>query len=50
YADQTLAELASTLQRTAATAEQGRAALAQRRAPAEPLTEPVNEPDAPDSE
>ena len=31
YAESTLAELASTLQRTAATAEQGRTALAQRR-------------------
>ncbi|PZS15892.1 MAG: hypothetical protein DLM57_11790 [Pseudonocardiales bacterium] len=31
YADRTLAELAATLQRSAATAEQGRSALAQRR-------------------
>jgi cell division septum initiation protein DivIVA len=33
YADRTLAELAMTLQRSAATAEQGRAAIAARRAP-----------------
>jgi cell division septum initiation protein DivIVA len=46
YADQTLAELASTLHRSAATAEQGRAALAQRRAP----SGAAPEPDAPDSE
>jgi hypothetical protein len=31
YADRTLASLAATLQRSAATAEQGRAALASRR-------------------
>jgi cell division septum initiation protein DivIVA len=39
YADRTLAELAETLHRAAATAEQGRAALARRRA-AEPDAEP----------
>jgi F0F1-type ATP synthase membrane subunit b/b' len=38
YADQTLADLAGTLQRAAATADQGRHALAQRRArPANPV-------------
>ncbi|HEV7191670.1 MAG TPA: hypothetical protein VGN35_00565 [Jatrophihabitantaceae bacterium] len=35
YADRTLAELAETLQRSAATAEQGRSALARRRAGAQ---------------
>ncbi len=34
YADRTLAEMAMTMQRAAATAEQGRAAIAARRAPA----------------
>jgi len=38
YADRTLAELSGTLQRAAATAEQGRQTLAQRRAP---VAEPV---------
>jgi F0F1-type ATP synthase membrane subunit b/b' len=45
YAERTLAELVSTLQRSGATAEQGRAALAQRRAAARP-----DEPGPPISE
>ena len=54
YADRTLAELAETLHRSAATAEQGRVALARRRAPAdgdgiEPAdsaADPVNDGDS----
>jgi cell division septum initiation protein DivIVA len=46
YADRTLAELASTLQRAAATAEQGRAALASRH----PRERSEDEPDPPVSD
>jgi cell division septum initiation protein DivIVA len=53
YAESTLAELAATLQRAAATAEQGRVALAQRRARsagenegAEPAGEPAPAPNS----
>jgi cell division septum initiation protein DivIVA len=44
YTDRTLAELAETLQRSAATAEQGRAALARRRANPTAAAEPPQAP------
>jgi hypothetical protein len=44
YADRTLAELGATLQRAAATAEQGRLALAARRGPAGPSGHGSGEP------
>lgn len=48
YADRTLAELAGTLQRAVTTAEQGRAALAQRRAAADAGRTERDEPGGPD--